>query len=473
MYSSQTPIDIHCSKLIDWLVQHRHCKRDWGENLASIRRKIKSAIKDMPESDEIKQLLVGSKLDYIKSKKIVEILKKTEADSKNIFGYYSSQRMKDWQDIVYSYEKDCIYIAEAATDLIRETNYEVPGVRRIIQRLYKDKGDLEKERASRLRRQQQFNSEYQKMAQKYGIKGINVVGELQEQSNSLASVMSEIVDLSKELENGLSFYVDQAKSITKQEPDKFLSTLHYVITKGNTTLYEMKFGEPPLRIEVEERPAPSSSSGGNPSDVELTGDEIDFGEDAPSSSESSSGFVHVSGNEDDAFQQSDKASCDSGDKVARGDDAKAVLENRKTRNQYLNNCYELEAFFKQLCSESQVEWTGNFDKKGASVCLIAIKRIIDIFSKEKNQVIFQMNDSPSFIDSVNEKFSTKSRQALDSLALAEQAQEKIMDVESRIRETELHLKQSIYLAKEMQGKVEDSIRELYKGRQINIMGCVN
>lgn len=38
------------------------------------------------------------------------MLRQTEADSKNIFGYYSSQRMKDWQEIVRMYEKDGVYL---------------------------------------------------------------------------------------------------------------------------------------------------------------------------------------------------------------------------------------------------------------------------------------------------------------------------------------------------------------------------
>lgn len=36
-------------------------------------------------------------INYFHCKEIVDILKETEKDSKNIFGFYSSQRMKDWQ----------------------------------------------------------------------------------------------------------------------------------------------------------------------------------------------------------------------------------------------------------------------------------------------------------------------------------------------------------------------------------------
>ena len=38
------------------------------------------------------------------------ILKETEKESKNMFGMYSSQRMKDWRTIVSNFEKNSVYI---------------------------------------------------------------------------------------------------------------------------------------------------------------------------------------------------------------------------------------------------------------------------------------------------------------------------------------------------------------------------
>jgi hypothetical protein len=49
-------------------------------------------------------------LDYFCCLKIVEILKETEKESKNMFGMYSSQRMKDWKTIVSNYEKNSVYL---------------------------------------------------------------------------------------------------------------------------------------------------------------------------------------------------------------------------------------------------------------------------------------------------------------------------------------------------------------------------
>lgn len=127
MTIDDTTIDIHLSKLVgsffllllgrsnlvwlDWLVDRRHSTKDWNERAVAIRAKIQQAILDMPEHPQIKTLLESAceilsfdldewqffeslDLDYFSSLKIVEILKETEKESKNIFGMYSSQRMK-------------------------------------------------------------------------------------------------------------------------------------------------------------------------------------------------------------------------------------------------------------------------------------------------------------------------------------------------------------------------------------------
>ncbi|VDM75648.1 unnamed protein product [Strongylus vulgaris] len=97
------PIDIHSGKLLDWLISRRHCQKDWQKNVLVIREKIKHAILDMPESDEVVKLLQGScdlpfaDINYFHCQRIIEILRETEKDTKNFLGFYSSQRMKDWQ----------------------------------------------------------------------------------------------------------------------------------------------------------------------------------------------------------------------------------------------------------------------------------------------------------------------------------------------------------------------------------------
>lgn len=132
LQEADIPIDIHTGKLLDWLVSRRHVKKDWQKNILPIREKINNAIQDMPIHDGITKLLTGSHINYFHCIKIIDILKETEADSKNLFGRYGSQRMKDWQEISYLYEKDNVYLGEAAQLLVRNANYEVPSLKKQI-----------------------------------------------------------------------------------------------------------------------------------------------------------------------------------------------------------------------------------------------------------------------------------------------------------------------------------------------------
>lgn len=45
---------------------------------------------------------------------------------------YSSQRMKDWNAIVSAYQKNNIYLAEAASILQRNVAYEIPALKKQI-----------------------------------------------------------------------------------------------------------------------------------------------------------------------------------------------------------------------------------------------------------------------------------------------------------------------------------------------------
>lgn len=73
-----------------------------------------------------------SAIHYFNCLKIVEILKETEKDTKNFLGMYSSQRMKDWNSVLTHYQKNNVYLAEAASLLQRNVSYEIPALRKQI-----------------------------------------------------------------------------------------------------------------------------------------------------------------------------------------------------------------------------------------------------------------------------------------------------------------------------------------------------
>lgn len=58
------PIDINTGKLLEWLINRRHCTKDWHIKVLIIREKINNAIQDMPVHEGIAKLLSGSRMSY-------------------------------------------------------------------------------------------------------------------------------------------------------------------------------------------------------------------------------------------------------------------------------------------------------------------------------------------------------------------------------------------------------------------------
>lgn len=482
---SIVPVDIHCGKLVDWLVQRRHCKRDWGEQLGIIRKRIRNAIVDMPPNEEIKILLTGSRIDYSRCTSIIDILRTTEASTKNIFGYYSSQRMKDWQEIVNLYERDCVFLAEWSTNLIREVSYEIPNLRKNLTKLKKDQEETDREKAALLKQSQNFNNEFAKIAQSYGIKGVNISSELQDQLKVLPDLFKDLVERTASLKSAVEYYVGFAKLTSKKE-FKFVEMLNHIINKGNTTLFEYKYGQAPLSIEA---PVSEDKSTSSRADSNQADDDIDFGEDL-ASSESSNGFVHVekeqaannSNEEDDEIDfgldtSSQTVTIHSSetelinekimpvDKVARGNDARLILDYKATCNQYLNDLYELEAFFIQRGSETKTDYQmtnfsadastrgPQYDQSDIKEILFRIQEIISIMNEEKNKTLFQMRDSDNYVGRVMERLMNKRNQAEKSLQKAQICDEKIEGYKLQMKELEMQLKQNIEKAREIQRQV--------------------
>lgn len=74
-------------------------------------------------------------IHYYHCKDIVNVLAGTEDGAKNLFGGYSSKRMNDWLDIIKLYEKNNLFIAESARLLCTNLFFDIPGLRKRIQKL--------------------------------------------------------------------------------------------------------------------------------------------------------------------------------------------------------------------------------------------------------------------------------------------------------------------------------------------------
>lgn len=100
----------------------------------------------------------------------MNVLKETEADSKNIFGMYGSRRMKDWQEIVKLYQKNNLHLAEAASILGRTVTYEIPAFKRLNTKLEQRQTECLKQGATAKKQAQDYRDKFHQTCGQLGLK---------------------------------------------------------------------------------------------------------------------------------------------------------------------------------------------------------------------------------------------------------------------------------------------------------------
>ncbi|XP_078671833.1 CDK5 regulatory subunit-associated protein 3-like isoform X2 [Branchiostoma floridae x Branchiostoma belcheri] len=386
------PIDIHYNKLLDWLVDRRHCNRQWQAAALVVREKINAAIQDMPEVQEITQLLQGTYINYFHCIRIVELLKVSEANTKDIFGRYSSQRMKDWQEVVRLYEKDNVNLAEGAQLLTRNVNYEIPAVKRQIAKCKQTQEECVKKEADFTSQARIEREGFKASCKELGIVGKNIRSELLALLKQLPGIHQKLAEETKSLQPAIDFYTAFVQFLLSSSGDdakadvSMVPMLRYLTSHGNTTVYQWRTGEVPT-VVVE----PGLPGGGEPAATEEpqitwedSGDaaggdgEISWGDEGGEGQEEEGGEIDwggmdTGGAEDGgidwggdgelditvegsgADQSQNGASAVADSRVAMGTDALSLFDHKETRDQVINELRELSGFLSQRLVEMEGE----------------------------------------------------------------------------------------------------------------------
>uniref|UniRef100_A0A131Y046 Putative cdk5 activator-binding protein n=1 Tax=Ixodes ricinus TaxID=34613 RepID=A0A131Y046_IXORI len=515
---SLLPIDIQTNKLLDWLISRRHCNKDWQAKALVVREKINAAIQDMPEVEEITNLLSGTYIHYFHCQRIVEILRDTEASTKNLFGRYSSQRMKDWLEILRLYEKDNVYLAEAAQMLIRTVNYEVPALKRQILKCQQVQEETIKKEADYGKHAQDLKDRYKLECKQLGIKGECVKKELLLLLEELPGLFGSVVEALHKAEPAIQLYKlflgftlpdGEGKALPEVLP-----VMRYLVSRGNTSTYEWRHGEPPEVVEETLPILPVDVDNGNGDD------QIDFGDldlkgaSSDASPASPNGdFVHVDFGEgeeavvvaaedsiswdisveadgtaaDAPGEVAEPASDQGGAKVARGADALSLLHNPETRTLFLNELQELECFLAMRLSEMQLEG----DALSASVLQEApaevqlhtresVGALLDVVRSSLAQMtavrmqhLYQLHSSAKYVDRLVETLQQKLYQADKMLQSQEAVVARRQEALDEQRQLQPKLDLVLLKTRQLQKQIQEEISKRYKDRPVNIMGGIN
>ncbi|XP_060242847.1 CDK5 regulatory subunit-associated protein 3 isoform X1 [Meriones unguiculatus] len=504
------PIDIQTSKLLDWLVDRRHCSLKWQSLVLTIREKINAAIQDMPESQEIAQLLSGSYIHYFHCLRIVDILKGTEASTKNIFGRYSSQRMKDWQEIIGLYEKDNTYLVELSSLLVRNVNYEIPSLKKQIAKCQQLQQEYSRKEEEGQAGAAEMREQFYHSCKQYGITGDNVRRELLALVKDLPSQLAEIGTEAQALGEAIDLYQACVEFVCDRQSweavtvpccsptEQVLPMLRYVQRRGNSTVYEWRTGTEPSVVERPQLEEPPE---------QVQEDEIDWGDfgveavsDSGVSAESPGIDWGISLESDckdaggDRIDWGDHTAAteitvletgtEAPEGVARGSDALTLLEYPETRNQFIDELMELEIFLSQraveMSEEADILSVSQFQlapailqgqTKEKMLSLVStLQHLTGRLTSLRMQHLFMILASPRYVDRVTEFLQQKLKQsqllALKKELMVEKQQEALQEQAALEPKLDLLLEKT----RELQKLIEADISKRYSGRPVNLMG---
>ena len=124
-----------------WLYERRLVPYDWSKLILAVNAKFEELAEafpfDHPEEEVRKtgNFLKENIKDYATAKEVLRMLteSKTECAEKNFFGGYKHQLTKDWQTLVYIYEKGELYWAEQAKYLQQATCFDMTSLKKQTQ----------------------------------------------------------------------------------------------------------------------------------------------------------------------------------------------------------------------------------------------------------------------------------------------------------------------------------------------------
>eukprot|EP00730_Choanoeca_flexa_P000994 TRINITY_DN10432_c0_g2_i2.p1 TRINITY_DN10432_c0_g2~~TRINITY_DN10432_c0_g2_i2.p1 ORF type:complete len:552 (+),score=170.11 TRINITY_DN10432_c0_g2_i2:1-1656(+) len=244
MAEQDLPIDIYFNKLIGWLVDRKWVPSDYHKRLAPIKRAVAAAVDKLPDEAPFEHYKALSSLTYFDCVAILTKLQELDADTKNLLGYYGSERVNTWQSLVSKLTNNRVFLADAGAMLQHDVNYEVTAMQKKLDRSRTKIKDSSRKEADLNTNATTYTQRFKETCRQLGIQGDDIEAEIKATGARLPHVWQDITQTlqSSRMSTALNYHRDMCAYLhNRQEPG--LKRLQHINDKGNTSVYEYTTGE--------------------------------------------------------------------------------------------------------------------------------------------------------------------------------------------------------------------------------------
>jgi hypothetical protein len=517
--TSMLPIDIHYKKMLGWLIDRGKISQGYNKQYAAIRTRLADALKSLPPYETlaayVKQALNNDTLPvenfhYFHAKRLLELcVQAVDSDpskttGKNLFNSYKDPDLAKWDSIVYDYERDNIYLGEAARILNANAEYEIPAIKDMLTQVEKRIGDIDRRQAEYDKSIKDSHASLQRKCAGLKIEGKSYRSELIARSVELRPLLNRIhrdVQLpavQKALDFLLAFALFQNCGESTSESDstdsaalrndRFPHLLKLfdtpvpednVVVMGQTAMDETAADEIDWGMLDVASAEPSSANGD-------AGVEIDWSamlevESTPGPDQSEGGG---GGEAIDWSSMLEVAEDSTAGDTADSTKEEVLLLSSATRRAVMNELMEVRSFFQHRLYEMADDTNAQSLAKapsfismetveGVTAHFDAIQVIIDAFNRTELQQLLAIHTGGGGFDRILNSLQSEDLHCSKLGKLANKLSNERSELSSKTRSLREKLSKIRESTIDLKTKVESSLSSQYDGRAIKIVGEIN